>query len=625
MRVRLNVIALMVVTAFVSAEVFAKAPTLYQGPGFEFVLFDDLDEPEIVDRIARISAIKGDATIRRNGSDEWEKLGLNLPLVEGDEISVSATARVEIQFDKNTHLRLDENSHLTLSTLRYEGIAVSLSEGTMSVRLIDFDKKTAFFEIDAPKTTLAVQLSGRYDIAAGRDRSSEVRVGVLDDGEARIYSETAGFTLKAGRTTRTIIDGPNAGEWETTDAITYDNEFSQWVTSREAIIDQQLSGAQYGKYYDDDIFGADDLNGNGQWINTPGYGYVWQPSPHATAPYSDWSPYRYGHWRWMQPYGWIWVNDEPWGWATYHYGRWFFYAGRWVWSPYAYYRSSRSWWSPALVVINIYNNNVCWYPLPYSRRRRNYNWNNQPPRNTKVSSRLPRTVIVNPGGRIPNKDELPLGVPARGVVTTDKAQFGTRSMRVTTAPEPIAKTILIKEPDQTPDLPDRKGSGFATARPRIDPAIQTRLGAAPRTIEAPLDEYLRTKRILGGRSPRQTPEADPTRTVEPRKTGAVEREPLVIRRDPVNSPEISRQPIVTREPPRRTPPLVREPERVRTTPRETPRYDPPKQIERSRSSPPPVRTPPKSEPSKPRSDPPPGKSETKPADRPAPTRKPDSQ
>ena len=47
----------------------------------------------------------------------------------------------------------------------------------------------------------------------------------------------------------------------------------------------------------------------------------------------DWRPYCNGHWERTED-GWYWVSDEPWGWATYHYGRWDFDpAIGWYWVP----------------------------------------------------------------------------------------------------------------------------------------------------------------------------------------------------------------------------------------------------------------------------------------------------
>ncbi len=73
----------------------------------------------------------------------------------------------------------------------------------------------------------------------------------------------------------------------------------------------------------------DQLSPYGQWVEYPGYSYVWIPdagpefSPYATE----------GHWV-LTYYGWTWVSDYPWGWAPFHYGRWFFddYYG-WMWVP----------------------------------------------------------------------------------------------------------------------------------------------------------------------------------------------------------------------------------------------------------------------------------------------------
>ena len=52
-------------------------------------------------------------------------------------------------------VRLAANSVLRIVTLRDEGIAISVVEGTLSLRLAKFDRAHEYFEIDAPKTTLA--------------------------------------------------------------------------------------------------------------------------------------------------------------------------------------------------------------------------------------------------------------------------------------------------------------------------------------------------------------------------------------------------------------------------------------------------------------------------------------
>jgi hypothetical protein len=86
------------------------------------------------------------------------------------------------------------------------------------------------------------------------------------------------------------------------------------------------------------------MEGYGQWVNDPDYGYVWQPT---VAP--GWAPYRYGRWVWEDCYGWTWVSYDPWGWAPYHWGRWYMGRGGWCWYPGSVY--GPVFWRPALVAF----------------------------------------------------------------------------------------------------------------------------------------------------------------------------------------------------------------------------------------------------------------------------------
>src|SRR5436305_7885266 len=91
------------------------------------------------------------------------------------------------------------------------------------------------------------------------------------------------------------------------------------------------------------VYGAEDLDANRTWVNTPDYGNVWQPT---VAAY--WAPYHAGRWAWEDWYGWTWVSYDPWGWAPYHYGRWF-NNPRYGWCWYPGVSGVRHYWSPALV------------------------------------------------------------------------------------------------------------------------------------------------------------------------------------------------------------------------------------------------------------------------------------
>ena len=75
----------------------------------------------------------------------------------------------------------------------------------------------------------------------------------------------------------------------------------------------------------------------------------------------DWRPYTNGRWAYTDA-GWTWVSEEPFGWATYHYGRWTRLRDvGWVWVP-------GEEWAPAWVSWRSGDNNVGWAPLPPEAR-----------------------------------------------------------------------------------------------------------------------------------------------------------------------------------------------------------------------------------------------------------------
>lgn len=545
--------------------VFLVIPLLFAGNVFAAVTVDDYT-PEVTARVARIGFLRGEAQIRRADAKDWERATQNLPVVEGDEITTDAGGRLEIQFNSRTYLRLSENSYLKIAVLKDEGIAVSLSQGSLNLRVLEFDRSQTYFEIDAPQTTVAVQKAGMYRVDAGDKRNMEVRIAVTEAGEARIYSESSGFTLRSGRSAKVYLEGNFAGEWETGDAARYADDFDSWALERDAIIAKRLKDAYYDKYYDRDIYGAEDLNDYGEWIYTRKYGYVWRPFRNSVAAYADWSPYRYGHWRWIPPYGWTWVNDEPWGWATYHHGRWVYDDGAWVWTPYGQIRYRRSWWSPALTVVTWNGSLICWYPIPYESHNYNYNrhYSSRRRNNTTIINNN-TTIINNNPPVVANPNQPPVvtsapnptneqrtarlltpglqRIPPSGVIAVDASEFGRRTGGYRTAPLETARTVLAKTPEviESPpllptytDLNGRMSREIVASAPPVSRIeTRTRIGAGERRNDGSLDEELRKTRIYGNRPPIVANPVQPETTTQNsengenrrdrRRTGAVER------------------------------------------------------------------------------------------------------
>jgi hypothetical protein len=101
-----------------------------------------------------------------------------------------------------------------------------------------------------------------------------------------------------------------------------------------------------------DIGMFNDLDYYGQWYQRDPYGWVYRPTV-----VMDWQPFTHGHWIWTQ-YGWMWVDYDPWGWATSHYGYWTqdFTLG-WIWVPdYT--------WSPVQCEWVQYGDYIGWAPEP---------------------------------------------------------------------------------------------------------------------------------------------------------------------------------------------------------------------------------------------------------------------
>ncbi|MCA1632061.1 MAG: FecR domain-containing protein, partial [Acidobacteria bacterium] len=262
--------------------------------------YDD-DEYEERARVLRVSLLKGEVSLKRAGNDEWEEARLNAPLVEGDVLATGRASRLEIQADARNFVRVGPDSVLRVVTLRDEGIALSLSEGSVTFRLAQFDKDKGYFELDAPGTTVAAERIGQYRVDVERDGA--VRVTVREDGRARIYSQNSGFVLRTNRTARLAPDGSGESEWDFMAAAGFD-EWDTWNDERERYLASRLKFEGRDRYYDSDVYGAEELDAYGDWVYTKDYGYIWRPRTTVINVYNDWAPYRYGRWVWCSPYGW---------------------------------------------------------------------------------------------------------------------------------------------------------------------------------------------------------------------------------------------------------------------------------------------------------------------------------
>src|SRR6476661_262285 len=127
------------------------------------------------------------------------------------------------------------------------------------------------------------------------------------------------------------------------------------VASAQTSISAGIHIGSSGRASVDLGFFYDNLSSHGNWIERPSYGWVWTPSQVS----SSWRPYQDGHWVWTDQ-GWTWISEEPYGWATYHYGRWYEDPEiGWSWVP-------GDEWAPAWVDWQAGDDYIGWAPLPPS-------------------------------------------------------------------------------------------------------------------------------------------------------------------------------------------------------------------------------------------------------------------
>ena len=104
----------------------------------------------------------------------------------------------------------------------------------------------------------------------------------------------------------------------------------------------------------------DDLASLGQWVDYESYGPVWVPSNVG----EDWRPYTDGRWVPTND-GYVFESEEPWGWATYHYGNWMPTPGYgWVWVPGRTWYPSTVEWRTTPDTAPVDNSYVGWAPIP---------------------------------------------------------------------------------------------------------------------------------------------------------------------------------------------------------------------------------------------------------------------
>ncbi|NTV53474.1 MAG: FecR domain-containing protein, partial [Candidatus Firestonebacteria bacterium] len=264
----------------------------------------------------RISFIQGQAQIQPAGAKDWQVASVNVPVRAGDRFWTPEEARLELQFQNGTVVRLDTKSTLDVLSLTEDAMQFHLSMGHLLFRTSR--KPAKIIQVDLPDSSLVVQDKALFRVDITPDGGEEF--GIFQ-GAMEIATSGSKTRIRTGE----MLSLEN-GSSEVSPLKAAD-EWEQWNTDRDR---EQMRAAAASPYLPPELnVYADDLNRNGEWVNVPDYGYCWTPRVGISL---GWAPFRFGSWLWMDD-DWLWVSSEPWGWAPYHYGRWTYYSNRWCWVP----------------------------------------------------------------------------------------------------------------------------------------------------------------------------------------------------------------------------------------------------------------------------------------------------
>ncbi len=282
--------------------------------------------------VGRINLIDGQVSFRPGSLDEWVPATLNYPLTTADHLWTDETSQAEIHIGA-TAVRLAPATELSILQLDDQTVQLQLSDGTINIRLRGLAADESF-EVATPGASVKLVEPGSYEINVEDDGTSDV---IVRSGKADFASSVSSVPVFPGQQ----VSVANADADFEIGAAPPPDDWDRWCAVRDGREDRLANN----RYVSDSMVGYEDLDAYGAWQPVADYGIGWAP---RSLP-AGWAPYRFGHWAWVDPWGWTWIDEAPWGFAPFHYGRWVFVAGAWVWLPGP--RVVRPVYAPALVVF----------------------------------------------------------------------------------------------------------------------------------------------------------------------------------------------------------------------------------------------------------------------------------
>jgi hypothetical protein len=279
------------------------------------------DTAQTPGRVARLAWLSGQVQFAPAGENDWGTVEINRPMVLGDRLLTGNDGRAVLELG-DASVRIDHDSAFDFLNLAQGNVQIELSQGTLNLAVRQLDPG-ANFEVDTPTVAFVAATPGIYRIDDDPDGTGSM-VTVFQ-GSGTVYGENGASREVVAGTSYRFNDSTLASVYE--NDLPQPDDFDRFCETRDS--NYRNYARQEQQYVPSDMIGGDDLYQYGEWNAVPQYGNVWYP----TSVPAGWAPYRYGRWAWIDPWGWTWVDNEPWGFAPFHYGRWVYVSNRWGWMP----------------------------------------------------------------------------------------------------------------------------------------------------------------------------------------------------------------------------------------------------------------------------------------------------
>ena len=267
-------------------------------------------------RAARIAYLEGAVSFEPAGTADWVVPPVNRPMTTGDQLWADQDGRAELQLDGSA-LRIGAGTAMSFLNLADAVTQIQLSSGTLVVHIRRLDNGE-IYEIDTPNLAFTAQSPGTYRVSV--DAQGGTTSVLVRRGQGQVTGGGVAYSLDEGNAD--TFAGNDLEE--TAPAYGYEPDaLDRWSDARESRWERSASA----RYVAPNVVGYEDLDDQGSWTPTPQYGNVW--IPRGVDP--GWAPYTRGHWAYVPPWGYTWVDDQPWGFAPFHYGRWIYTGRAWGW------------------------------------------------------------------------------------------------------------------------------------------------------------------------------------------------------------------------------------------------------------------------------------------------------